>query len=103
MAAQFPGSWTQVHDPVCGPDRLLVVLDHDQGVAQVPHPLKGPEQPLVVALMKTDGGLVQDIEDAHQLRSDLGCQSDPLGLAARESGRGAIQGQVIEAHVHHET
>ncbi len=78
------------------------MLDHDERVAEVAHPMKGPDEPFVVALMQPDGGLVQDVEHAHQLRADLGGQPDALGFAAGERRRGAVQGQVVQPHVHHE-
>ena len=41
---------------------------------------EGSDEPRVVALVKADGGLVQDVEDADQGRADLRCQIDPLGF-----------------------
>src|SRR6202171_2402940 len=45
---------------------LFVMLDHDQGVTQVSKLLQGVDQLAVVALVQADGGLIEDIEDAHQ-------------------------------------
>ncbi len=97
-----PSPGSQVHDPVRGPEGLLVVLHHDQGVADVPQVGQGVDEALVVPLVQADGRLVQDVQDPHQGGSDLGGQADPLGLPARE-GRGlALQGQVLQPHVPHE-
>ena len=49
--------------------------------------------------MQTDGGLIEDIEHAHQLRTDLRRQPDALRLAAGERAAGAVQSQVIQPHV----
>ena len=38
-------------------------------------------------LMEPDRGLVEDVQDAHEARPDLGGQPDPLGLAARQGDR----------------
>ena len=52
--------------------------------------------------MQADGRLVQDIEHVHKLRADLRRQADALALAAGEGRRGAVQRQVVQAHVQHE-
>ena len=49
--------------------------------------------------MQADGGLVQDVEHAHQPRADLAGQPDALGLAAGERGGGAVECQVVQADV----
>ena len=78
------------------------MLDHDQGVAEVLEPDQGLDQPLVVALVEPDGGLVEDVEDADQAGTDLGGQPDPLGLTTRQRARRAVEGEVVEADVEQE-
>ena len=57
------------------------------------------QQARVIALMQADAGLVQNVEHAHQSAANLGSQADALRLAARQRGRAAGQGQIIQAHV----
>ena len=45
-------------------------------------------------LVKADGGLVQDVQDAGELAADLGGEADALALAARERGGGAGEREV---------
>ena len=52
--------------------------------------------------MQADGRLVQDIEHVHELGADLRRQADALALAAGQGCRGAVQRQVVQAHVQHE-
>ena len=66
LTAQLAGSGPDVNDPVGRADGVLVMLDDDERVAQVPQPLEGLDESGVVALVQTDTGLVQDVEDAHQ-------------------------------------
>ena len=66
---------------------ILVVLHHQQGVAQVPQFLQGGQQLVVVPLVQADGGLVQDIQHSHEGGADLGSQADALALAAGERPR----------------
>ena len=102
VAAVLPGARTDVDHVVGRADGLLVVLDHDDGVAQVAQALEGGDQPLVVALVQADGGLVQHVEHAHQAAADLAGQTDALGLATREGAGGAGQRQVVEPDVEQE-
>ena len=71
--------------------RVLVVLDDDHGVAHVAEPLERGDQPVVVARVQADRGLVEDIEHADQSRADLAGQADPLGLASGERRRSAVE------------
>ena len=98
LAAVDPGAGADVHDIVGGAHGVLVVLHHQQGVAQVPQVLHGGQQHVVVPLVQADGGLVQDIEHPHEGGADLGGQADALALAAGEGGRRPAQGQVLQPH-----
>ena len=66
------------------PDRVLVVLDDDDRVAEVAEAMQRVEQALVVALVQPDRRLVEDVHDADQAGSDLAREADALGLAAGE-------------------
>ena len=82
LATVLAGTRADVDDPVGGPDRLLVVLDDEHGVAQVAKSRERRDQLGVVALVEPDRRLVEDVQDAHQGRADLGREPDPLRLAA---------------------
>ncbi len=91
-----------VDDIVGGEDGLLVVLDHQHGVAEVAQALEAGQEAGVVALVQADGWFVQHIEHPGQARADLAGQADALAFAARQRAGAARQGQVVEAHVHQE-
>jgi hypothetical protein len=92
-----------VEDVVGLADRLLVMFDDDYRVALVAQVLQRREQPVIVALVQADGGLVEDVEDAGEARADLGGQPDTLAFAAREGPGVAAEREVFEAHVVQET
>ena len=102
LAAVLTGARADVDDPVGVADGVLVVLDHDEGVAEVLEPDQGLDEPLVVALVEADRRLVEDVEDADQAGADLGGQPDALGLAAAERARRPVEGEVVEADVEQE-
>ena len=102
VPAQLARARAHVYDVVRRADGVLVVLDHDDGVALVPQALEGGDEAVVVALVQADGGLVQDVEHAHEAGADLRGQADALRLSAGEGGRGAGQREVVKAHVDQE-
>ena len=102
LAAVLAGARADVDDPVGDPDGVLVVLDHDQGVAELLEPDQRLDQPVVVALVQADGRLVEHVEDADQAGTDLGGEPDPLRLAAAQRARGPVQREVVETDVEQE-
>ena len=102
LAAVLPSRGTDVDDPVRGPDGLLVVLHHDERVAQVAQSDEGRDELRVVLLVEPDGGLVEDVQDAHQAGADLGRQADALCLATRQGRAGPVDGQVVQPDVDQE-
>ena len=99
LAAMDAGARAHIHDMVGGEDRLLVMLDDDDAVAEVAEPVERLEQPRIVALMQPDGRLVQHIEHAGEARADLRGEADALALAARQRAAGAGESEVVEADI----
>ena len=91
-----------VDDPVGRVDRLLVVLDDDQGVAEVAQREQGLDEAPVVALMQPDGGLIEHVEHSGEARADLGREADALRLAAGQRAGRAAEAQVVEADLQQE-
>ena len=91
------GSRAEVAQPIGLAERVFVVFDHHEGVAEVGQFPQGFEQALVVALMQSDGRFVKHVHHARETRADLGGQPNPLAFAARQRVRPAVEGQVIEA------
>ena len=59
-------------------------------------------QALVVALMKSDTGFVQDIEDIDQLRTYLSGQSNTLAFTSGKADGTAVQRQIVETYIQQE-
>lgn len=90
-ASQRPGTGTQLDDPVRGPHGVLIMLDNEHGVAQIPQTLERADEALVVGRVEADAGLIQHIEDARETGPYLSGQADALGLAAGEAAALPIQ------------
>ena len=82
-----PAPGPDVDDVVGDADRLLVVLDDDDGVAEVAQAHERVDQPLVVALVQPDRRLVEHVEHADEAAPDLRREADALRLAAGERAR----------------
>ncbi len=99
VAAVDAGAGADVDHMVGDADGVLVMLDHDHGVAEIAQALEGFEQPRVVALVQADGRLVQHIEHAGEAGADLRGEADALALAAGQRAGGAGEGEIFEADV----
>ena len=84
IPAVHPGTRTHIDDMLGRPDHILVMLHDEYGIAEVAERPQGLDELPVVTLVKADGGFIEDIEDTHQVRADLGGEPDPLGFAAGE-------------------
>ena len=58
------------------------MLHHDQAVAQITQMHQRSQKLVIVSLMQSDAWLVQNISNAHQSGTNLGCQTDSLSLTA---------------------
>ena len=101
-AAIFPCAGTDIHDPVCGADGILIMLDDDERISQIPHALQCRKELVIVTLMQTDGRFIQDVEDTDQPGTDLRRQTNALGFAAGERRGAAGECQVVEPDIHEE-
>ena len=102
LTAVLAGTGADVDDPVGRADGVFVVLDHDQGVADVAESHQGLDQPVVVALVQADRRLVEDVQHTDQTGADLGRQPDPLRLATGQRSRRTVEREVVEPDVEQE-
>ncbi len=93
------GAGPDVQQTVGRANGFLVVLHHNNCIAQIAQVLKSADQPGIVALVQADARLVQHVKHAHQPGAYLGGQTDALGLAAAEGGGTAQEVQVIQADI----
>jgi len=96
------GAWTEVDDVVCRANRLLVMLDDEDGIAEIAEAPERGEEARVVALVEPDARLVEDVQHADEARPDLRGEPDALRLAAGERLRAPVHREVVETHVDEE-
>ena len=84
VAAVDAGARAHVDDVVGGEDRVAIVLDDDDAVAEVDEAAQRLEQARVVARVQADRRLVEHVEHADQRGADLRGEADALAFAARE-------------------
>ena len=102
QSAVLSRAGTHVDQVVGLAHRLLIVLDHDHRVAEIAQLAKRREQPRVVALVQADRWLVEDVQHAHQPRTDLRREPNALRLAARQRFRRATEREIVEPDVDEE-
>ena len=99
FAAVFARSGADIDQPVRGFNSLLVMLDDNQGIAQIAQMMKRFDQPLVVPLVQADGRLIQHVHDPDESGAYLRGEPDALCLAAGQGLRSARQGQVAQSDI----
>ena len=66
FASVLASAGSKIDDPVGGADGLLIVLNNEHCVAQIPHLFERAHEAGRIALVQPDAGLVQDVEHAGQ-------------------------------------
>ena len=79
------------------------MLDHNQRIAQIPQPFQGCNQFIIVPLMQANARLIQNIQNAHQIRANLRCQTNPLTFSAGERASCSGERQVFQPDIFQET
>src|SRR5690606_22049086 len=98
-AAVATGARAHIDDVIGGQNRLLVMLDNDDGIPLIAKIDEGFEKPRIVALMQPDGGLVKHVKHAGQPRSDLRGKADALAFAARQRAGAAREREIFEPDI----
>ena len=85
LAAQPPGFRPHIHHIVGGQHHVFVVLHDHHRVADVAQGLQRINETHVVALMKPDARLVEDVKHIDELRTDLRGKTNALARRPRGS------------------
>src|SRR5579859_5949833 len=90
------GARAKFDDVIGGTNGILIMLDDDDGIADVAQPFERGNHLEVVARVQANTRFVQHIEHSHQTRTDLCREPQALRFAARD-GRGlAVQAEVVK-------
>ena len=102
MPAVYAGAGADIHNVIGRLHRFLVMLHHNDGVAEVPQVFQRLDEPCIIPLVQPDGRLIEDIQHPHQAGADLGRQPDTLTFPAGKGAGAAGQRQIIEPHIRKE-
>ena len=80
----LPRAWTNIDDPVCDPNCVLIMFYNNQGISEITQSGQSFDKAAVIALMQADTWFIQNIEDSGEARTDLRSQTDALCFATRE-------------------
>src|SRR6185437_5281710 len=82
MPAGLAGARAEVNYVIGTANRLLVMLNNQDGISQIAQSFQSGKQTIVIARMQADGRLVEHVEHAPEARSDLRGQPNALRLAS---------------------
>ena len=99
FAAALAGAGADFDDLVGRADHRFLVLDHDDRVAPIAQRDDRADQPVDVARMQADRGLVEHVEHVDQAGPQGAGQRHALGFAAAERAQRAIERQIAQADV----
>ena len=66
-----PSAWTEIDDMVSGAHGVFVMFDDKEGVASITKATEDAEKLLIVARVETDGGFIEYVENALEIRTEL--------------------------------
>src|SRR5262249_53165254 len=89
-------------DDVSSTHGFFVVLNDDQGVALVFKGLERGKQFLAVPGVQPNSGLIQDVQNAAKIGTELRSQANSLRFAAGEGFCRSVERKVIDADLAHE-
>ncbi len=99
-APVFAALGAEVEDPVGVSDHIEIVLDDDDGVAEVGEAMQDFEQLAHIVEVEARGGLIEEIEGTACLAlGEFAGQLHALGLSAAEGGGALAEVDVAEADV----
>ncbi len=97
LAAELAGSGPEVEQVVRGAYDVGIVLDDEDGVAEVAQLFHDVDELGGVARVQADRGLVEHVQRADEAGAKRGGELDTLGFAARQGAGEAVEREVVEA------
>ena len=70
FAAEFAGAGAEIEEVVGGADDVGIVLDDEDGVAEIAQLFQDVDEARGVARVQADGGLVEHVERADEARAE---------------------------------
>ena len=92
-----------IHNAVCSTHGILIMFYNDQTVSQITKLHQRTEKPVIVSLMKSDTGLIQNIGNTYQTGADLCCQSDTLCFSTGQTSGCTGKCQIVQSNIHEES
>ena len=80
LSAEAARTRAEVHEVIARADDIGIVLDDENGVAEIPEPPEHRDEPLVVGGVKPDRRLVEDVERVDEIRAEGVREIDALRL-----------------------
>jgi len=97
LASEFACSWAKIEEVVGGADDVGVVLDDEDGVAEVAEGVHDADELGGVSGVEADAGFVEDVECSDEAAAKGRSELNALRFTAGERGGETVEGEVFEA------
>src|SRR5207249_69607 len=84
----------KVHHEIGAADGVFVVLNDQDGIAEIAEMFERAEEARIVSRVQADAGFVENIENATKSRADLRGQADALGFSAGKRGGRSVRAEI---------
>src|SRR5258707_1535504 len=97
LAAELAGAMAEIDHMIRRQNRVRIMLDDQNGVAEIAQRFQDINQPLRIARMQADGRFIENVQRADQMRAQRRRKLNALRFPARQRGGQAVQREIIEA------
>ena len=103
ISSMLTGSRSDIHNPVRFQHGILIMLHHNQSVAQISQILQCLQQLIIVSLMQTDAWFIQNVSHSNKPGTYLCCQSNALCLSSGQCCCCSWKHQIIQTYINQES
>ena len=98
-STQSTGIRTYLYHLVGSMENVLIVLHHDDGIAQVTQLLQSVDETVSVTTVQTYGRFVENVERAYERRTQYGGEIHSLALAPRQRVGRTVESEVPQSYI----
>src|SRR5712692_1813459 len=96
LAAELAGARAEIDHMIRRQNRVRIMLDDQNGVAEIAQRFEDINQPLRIARMQADGRFIENVQRADQMRAQRRGKLNALRFPARQRGGQAVQREIIK-------
>src|SRR5688572_11815059 len=95
----IPGFRPNINQVIGSQHNILIMFYHQNTITNITEISQCIDEPVIIPLMQTNRGFIQNISNPLQLRTDLCGQPDPLRLTTTKRFGTPIKSQVSQSNI----